>query len=228
MENKPYTSFLNTEGEEIPFLNLYCGLGGNRKLLPINVKVTAVEKNEEIAAIYKEYFPNDTVIVGDAHEYLLENYKLFKFIWGSPPCPTHSRARMWTSKGGRYKPKYPDMKLWQEIIFLQHFAECKWVIENVIPYYDLPHFVRPTVEIDRHYFWSNFKISKIDLTDRISPWSVTSNTHAYGFDVSNRNIKHRKDQLIRNLVHPEIGRHVFNCAVGVFKKDVHQTSLWNA
>jgi hypothetical protein len=33
-------------------LNLYCGIGGNRKLWQ-NVDVTAVEYNEEIASIYK-------------------------------------------------------------------------------------------------------------------------------------------------------------------------------
>jgi DNA (cytosine-5)-methyltransferase 1 len=89
-------------------LNCYAGLGGNRKLWE-NVEVTAVEFNPEIAAIYQEYFPDDKVIVGDAHEYLLNHYKEFDFIWTSRPCQTHSRARMWTSKGGRYAPKYPDM-----------------------------------------------------------------------------------------------------------------------
>ena len=48
-------------------LNLYAGLGGNRKLWE-NVEVTAVEMNEEIAGIYKEYFPQDVIIVGDAHK----------------------------------------------------------------------------------------------------------------------------------------------------------------
>jgi len=48
-------------------LNLYAGIGGNRKYWE-NVEVTAVEYNEEIAMIYKDHFPNDNVIVGDAHE----------------------------------------------------------------------------------------------------------------------------------------------------------------
>lgn len=116
-------------------LNLYAGIGGNRKLWE-DVEVTAVEYNEEIAAIYKDYFPNDNVIVTDAHEYLLQHYKEFDFIWSSPPCPTHSRARYWGSKGGTCEVKYPDWKLWQEILFLKHYCECPYVVENVIPFYE--------------------------------------------------------------------------------------------
>lgn len=55
-------------------LNLYAGIGGNRKLWPAECEVTAVELNPEVAEVYKENFPHDTVIVGDAHEYLLEHY----------------------------------------------------------------------------------------------------------------------------------------------------------
>ena len=56
-------------------LNLYCGIGGNRKLWPDKYNITAVEFNEDIANIYKDLYPNDKVIVADAHQYLLENYK---------------------------------------------------------------------------------------------------------------------------------------------------------
>ena len=36
--------------------------------------------------------PDNTVIVADAHQYLLDHYSEFDFIWTSPPCQTHSRA----------------------------------------------------------------------------------------------------------------------------------------
>jgi len=108
----------------IKVLNLYAGIGGNRKLWE-NVDVTAVEINPEIAKIYQDFFPNDKIIIGDAHDYLLKHFKEFDFIWSSPPCPTHSRSRFWATKGGRYDPKFPDLKLYEEIIFLQNFAECK-------------------------------------------------------------------------------------------------------
>ena len=138
-------------------LNLYAGIGGNRKLWN-GVEVTAVERNEEIAAIYQEYFPNDTVIVGDAHEYLLKHYSEFDFIWSSRPCQTHSRSRMWATKGGRYAAKYPDLELYQEIIFFEHFFDGKWIVENVIPYYE--PLIAPRLTIGRHLIWSNFTITK--------------------------------------------------------------------
>ena len=138
-------------------LNLYAGLGGNRKLWK-DVEVTAVEIMPDIAAVYQEFHPDDTVIVGDAHQYLLDHYKEFDFIWTSPPCPTHSRIRQCGVYAGRYEAKYPDMALYQEIIFLKHFAKCDWVAENVRPYYDM---LVPGVERGRHLFWSNFTISPL-------------------------------------------------------------------
>ena len=91
--------------KEYKICNLYACLGGNRfkwdqvaKELGIKIKVTAVELDPELARLYQERFPDDTVIVTDAHQYLLEHYKEFDFIWSSPPCPTHSRANFWGSK----------------------------------------------------------------------------------------------------------------------------------
>ena len=74
-------------------LNLYAGIGGNRKLWGDSHEITAVEIDKDIASIYQTHFPQDKVIVGDAHQYLLDHYKEFDFIWSSPPCPTHSKAR---------------------------------------------------------------------------------------------------------------------------------------
>ena len=74
-------------------LNLYAGIGGNRKYWGDEDEVTAVEIDERIAKIYKDNFPNDNVIVGDAHQYLLEHFREYDFIWTSPPCPTHSKVR---------------------------------------------------------------------------------------------------------------------------------------
>ena len=100
-------------------MNLYAGIGGNRKLWE-NVEVTAIEIDEDVAQIYKDNFPNDTVITGDAHQYLLEHYNEYDFIWSSPPCPTHSRMNFLLNEKGD-KMKYPDMKLYQEILLLKHF-----------------------------------------------------------------------------------------------------------
>lgn len=118
-------------------LNLYAGIGGNRKLWGDEHEVTAVENNPEIAAIYQEFFPNDKIVVGDAHQYLLEHFDEFDFIWSSPPCPSHSRIRKHTAvETGQNKPIFPSMMLYEEILFLQGYFKGKWVVENVVSWYD--------------------------------------------------------------------------------------------
>src|SRR3990167_712799 len=135
-------------------LNLYAGIGGNRKNWDNEHEITAVEHNSKIAKIYQDFFPKDKVIVADAHQYLLEHYKEFDFIWSSPPCPSHSVCNHFLFAQGNIR--YPDMSLWQEIVFLQKWFKGKWVVENVKSYY--PPLWLPKI-IDRHYFWSNFSIN---------------------------------------------------------------------
>ena len=59
-----------SEGKK-KILNLYAGVGGNRKLWGDKYEVTAVEFEQYIADAYKELNPNDVVIVADAHYNLL-------------------------------------------------------------------------------------------------------------------------------------------------------------
>jgi len=178
-------------------LNLYAGIGGNRKLWE-DVEVTAVEIDPKIAAIYKEFFPDDEVIVGDAHQYLLDHFKEFDFIWSSPPCPTHSRARFW--RYSSEKPMYPDFKLYEEIVFLKHHCKSKWVAENVVPYYDP---LIPGTKIGRHLFWSNFRIGAFEHKSS---------------DIKKLSGTNWRDKLERNKVDPEIGLYIFNCARNVITK----------
>ena len=204
-------------------LNLYAGIGGNRKLWQ-DVEVTAVEYNEEIAMIYKDHFPNDNVIVADANKYLLENYKDFDFIWSSPPCQTHSKVRMMASKSGSYAVKMPEMKLWQEIIFLQNFFDGKWVVENVKPYYE--PLVNPTIELGRHLFWANFKIRKETIEDGLTH-NERGMSHKSFFDLRKYKMKHRKDQIIRNCVNPDLGLYILEQARGIIRqKKTNQVSLF--
>ena len=44
-------------------LNLYCGIGGNRKLWGNEHQIVAVENDSEIAKLYKEFYPGDEIIV---------------------------------------------------------------------------------------------------------------------------------------------------------------------
>lgn len=185
-------------------LNLYAGIGGNRKLWE-DVEVTAVEIDPEIAAIYQQNFPNDIVIVGDAHQYLLDHYKEFDFIWSSRPCPSHSRARFWGYHKDR--PIYPDFGLYEEIVFLKHHFDGQWVAENVKPYYEP---LLPGKEIGRHLFWSNFRIGNLDHeSSDIRKLSGTS----------------FKDKLERNKVDPEIGLYILNCARNIIENKTTQTIL---
>lgn len=193
-------------------LNLYAGIGGNRKLWE-NVEVTAVEINSETANIYKYYFPQDHVVIGDAHKFLLKHFKEFDFIWSSPPCPTHSRLRRVGVEVKGFKPVYPDMDLYQEIIFLQSYFKGKWAVENVNGYYQ--PLITPKV-ISRHYFWSNFNLYKHKYQDpdiNVAHDSTNKLCKKYGFDLSKFKFRSsRKDVSIRNCVNPQMGLHIFNCA----------------
>jgi DNA (cytosine-5)-methyltransferase 1 len=185
-------------------LNLYAGIGGNRKLWE-GVEVTAVELNPQIAKIYQDFFPNDKVIVTDAHQYLLEHFKEFDFIWSSPPCPTHSITRFMQDK-----KVYPEMSLYQKIIVLQQWCKCKWVIENVIPYYE--YLIKPTTILHRHSIWSNFSIStreypKMETCKKPKEREFLS--EALGFNLESYDGVDKR-QLLRNCVLPDMGLHILN------------------
>ena len=190
-------------------LNLYAGIGGNRKLWGEDVEVTAVEMNPKIAAIYQEFFPNDKVVVGDAHQYLLENFQNFDFIWSSPPCPSHSKFRFMTTKmkqEGKSRPIiYPDMKLYEEIIILKHYHEGDWAVENVKSYYE--PLIKPQ-ESGRHYFWANFKIKNIQISKLDIKYGKTGG-EGLGFDLTGKNYGDKR-KLLRNCVDPKLGLHIFD------------------
>ncbi len=186
-------------------LNLYAGIGGNRKLYPKEHKITAVEIDPEIAKVYQDLFPKDKVIVGDAHEYLLEHYKEFDFIWSSPPCPSHSDIRRAAVHAGQTKAIYPEMSLYQEIIFLRHFVKGKFVVENVKPYYD--PLIKPDAILHRHFFWSNFFIEDFNPDDQRVHNEIKGDSVIYGFDLSKYDVKEKR-KLIRNMVNPHLGLHI--------------------
>lgn len=190
-------------------LNLYSGIGGNRKFWGDYHKITAVELDEKIARIYQEFYPNDTVIIGDAQEYLLENYDKFDFIWASPPCPSHSNAATWLRR-------YVDISLYQIIIFLKKYFKGAYVVENVIPYYQ--YLIEPSNEIDRHAFWTNFDISQLKFNTvkegNFETCSLASWEDALGIYLSDVNCKVvNKTKVLRNCVNPDLGKIILNTAI---------------
>ena len=199
-------------------LNLYAGIGGNRKLWGDEHDITAVELNPDIAKVYQDFFPDDTVIVDNAHEYLLKHHKEFDFIWSSPPCQSHSRMM----KATRHNViKYPDLKLYEEIIFLTNFFKAPFVVENVTPYYT--PLIEPSNILSRHFFWSNFVIhgfkqdqpkdfitlGTVADTQKLKDWlglNYKGNLYYSG--------NHCPGQVLRNCVHPKLGKHILDCATG--------------
>ena len=198
---------------KIKILNLYAGIGGNRKLWNGYIEVTAIENNPEIAKIYKDFFPNDKVIVTDAHQYLLEHFKEFDFIWSSPPCPSHSKIRMFSAVArGQNEPIFPDMNLYAEILFLQGYFKGKWVVENVIGWYE--PLIKPK-QVGNHYYWTNFPLTNIESESRCHDGKIEELEKRKGFDLSNYSIGIDKKLLLRNCVEPNEALHIFEMA---FKK----------
>ena len=202
-------------------INGYCGVGGNRKFWGDEHEITAIECDEGIAAIYKDLYPNDNVIVTDAHEYLLNNYQDYDFIWLSPPCPTHSVTNHFLNAQGVIR--YPDMSLYQEIILLQTFFKGKFVVENVKPYY------KPLIEAQesgRHLFWANFRIPKIEgvkigRMDKLKDGNrgdKKENLAKLGIDLSKYNHPN-KDKLLRNCVPPKIGEAILQSAMNIYNEN---------
>jgi len=191
-------------------LNLYAGIGGNRKLWGDEHEITAVEYIPEIAKIYQDFFPNDKVIVTDAHQYLLDHYKEFDFIWSSPPCPTHSRFNFLANEQEGKKLKYPDMALYQEIIFLKHWFKGKWCVENVMSYYDP---LIPPIQSNNHYFWTNFYFEPKPNTKRgirRKDEGDFEREKILGIDLSNYKFstKRMRRLVTNNCCEPEIGLHI--------------------
>ena len=222
--------------EKMKVLNLYACLGGNRykwnevaEEKGIEIEVTAVELDPEAARLYQERFLNDKVIVADAHQYLLDHYKEFDFIWSSPPCPTHSRLCI--SNKNKIAMKYPEMSLYQEVIFLDNFYTGKYVVENVIPYYE------PLITAQkrgRHLYWSNIKLPT-NINERPTIGISTAKNEVkklcefHDFDFYKYKGSQPINKMARNLVDYEAGRTIFEVALGVYNqnKNTNQKSIFD-
>lgn len=193
-------------------LNLYAGIGGNRKLWDGH-EVTAIENDPNTYGAYHKLYPDDIIIPTDAHEFLLTQHAHYDFIWSSPPCPTHSK--MSTALKGWGIVRYPDMALYQEILFLRHFYKGKWVVENVASYYE--PLIQPQV-IDRHYFWSNFYIPFTRIPRKGSVTLNTKEANAAILDIELPEGTKNQRKLLRNAVNPILGQHILQAALAETKQ----------
>jgi len=196
-------------------LNLYAGIGGNRRLWGEEHEITSVEINPEIAKVYHKFFPQDKIIVDDAREYLLKHFREFDFIWSSPPCQSHSRLNNFSNRQGT---KYPDMSLYEQVIFLDRFFKGFYVVENVIPYYKP---LMPFQKIGRHIYFSNLDLSSVKTKNdvRIRPVKIKDFETFYGFDLSGITFKTvDKRQVLKNCVNPFTAKEILDIAIENFKK----------
>jgi DNA (cytosine-5)-methyltransferase 1 len=193
------------------------GIGGESELWDdVKNEITHVELDPKIAAVISDRKPRREVIAGDAYKYLLEHFKEFDFIWFSPSCQANSRM---IRSGKNRRPRYPDLRLYELKIFLDYNFEGSYVIENVIPYYQ--PVIEATAKIGRHLFWANFPIKESFTAsqpknfimlgtskgaEELKKWlgiSYIGNIYYNG--------NHDPCQILRNCVHPLMGKHVFDC-----------------
>lgn len=210
---------------------MYACLGGNRykwdevaEKAGVKIIVTAVELDPILAKMYQERFPNDIVVIGDAHQYLLDHHHEHDIVWTSPPCPSHSRPRFWAHS--KDNPVYPDMELYQEIIFLQHHFKGKFIVENVIPYYQP---LIPAQKRGRHLYWTNFNLPA-DLGERRFKMTQTKNevqelSKFHDYDFTKYKGDQRIDKVARNLVDYEAGRTILETALNIQSNKTQQFKI---
>jgi DNA (cytosine-5)-methyltransferase 1 len=81
---------------------------------------------------------------------------------------------------------------------------------NVKPYY------KPLIDgklIQRHLFWSNFDITKIEIKQENlrSLNKISDVEKLHNIDLSKYKISNKR-QILRNCVNSELGLHIFECA----------------
>ena len=118
------------------------------------------------------------------------------------------------------KPVYPDMKLYEEILLLKGYFKGKWVVENVISWYD--PLIKPTNILHRHCFWTNFNLPFKRFKQCPYVLQVTKEVLSEYHGIKVPRVKNQR-LLLRNCVYPPLAEYIFDCA---FK--IKQTKLCDA
>ncbi len=208
-------------------LNLFAGIGGNRRLWGDDHEIIAIEKDERIAEVYKRFYSNDIVIIADVLDWLNSavnhmNLLTFDFIWASPPCTTHTGMPRLERHFQRYVPDLTSLFgiMYFFDIFKYYGGEhIRYVIENVRTWYTPP---RPAeVKLGRHHFWSNFRIPhkefKLHYKDDDKEYRTLGGKDILKY-YNHPNFAWQKGdwmkkrQVIRNMVDPDIGKYILELA----------------
>ena len=125
---------------------------------------------------------------------------------------------------------YPDLKLYEEVIFLDNFFKGKYVVENVTPYYEP---LVPAQKRGRHLYWTNFTLPN-DINERklkgtlcLMKNEIDTLCEFHDYDFRKYKGEQRLDKMARNLVDYEAGRTIFETALGIVsKKQTNQIELF--
>ena len=116
---------------------------------------------------------------------------------------------------------------YQEILLLNNYFDGRYVVENVIPYYEP---LIPAQKRGRHLYWCNFNLPN-DLNGRPQPKGFIEtgskpNEIFHEIDLSGYKGEQRKDKIACNLVDYEAGKTIFETALGIIRKqNVNQLSI---
>jgi DNA (cytosine-5)-methyltransferase 1 len=120
------------------------------------------------------------------------------------------------------------MKLYEEILLLDYHFKGKYVVENVIPYYQ--PMLNPKKR-GRHLYWTNFNLPS-DLGDRSAKVcqgkdELNRLCEFHKFDFNRYEGEQNKVKIARNLVDYEVGKTILDTAMGIIQKqDLNQTELF--
>lgn len=192
---------------ELRVLNAYAGIGGNRHLWPAEWKVTAVENDPRVAREYARRYPDDVVLVEDAHAHVMNRAHEYDARWSSPPCPTHSRLAINVARRKGVEPE-PDPRLWAEIEHLRELGGM-YVVENVHTYYVPP--IAPDVVTERHYYWVSCApmmlspMSVLPVSGRRVGLTADAIAESYGLPLLQAGSVRDRRKAMRNAVVPAEG-----------------------